>query len=214
MTAIYRAPTSIIFSDLLSHLQSFPTPLTHPDKPHQPSLSDSIASLYLHPAIEALLHILNHDLPSAHFLVRHMQSPPAYEGMYVHGILHRIEGDFDNARAWYCNVCEWEGFEEFWGQAAEGEGGRPEGKKMPKQENARMFLDSVESLVKRKAGKDARTGLEEQSRKEIDSLLGWCMRKFGTEGILDAKKVWVRPSEEIAKMGQDQVSGEGGRRKF
>lgn len=34
--------------------------------------------------------------------------------MYVHGMLHRVEGDIDNARAWYGNVCEAEVFKEVW----------------------------------------------------------------------------------------------------
>ncbi|EXJ80299.1 hypothetical protein A1O1_08441 [Capronia coronata CBS 617.96] len=71
---------------------------TSPLKPHLPATE--IASLQLHPVIESALHILNHDLPAAHFLLRHMQAPPAWEAMYLHGILHRVEGDVDNARAW------------------------------------------------------------------------------------------------------------------
>jgi hypothetical protein len=59
----------------------------------------------LHPALETLLHLLNADLASAHFLVRHMQSPPAWEGMAMHALLHRFEGDLDNARAWYSDIA-------------------------------------------------------------------------------------------------------------
>lgn len=64
-------------------------------------------------ALESLLHILNLDLPSAHFLVRHMQSPPCWEEMYIHGLLHRIEGDYDNCRAWYADVCTCDSFTSF-----------------------------------------------------------------------------------------------------
>ncbi|KAF9701123.1 hypothetical protein EKO04_000034 [Ascochyta lentis] len=68
------------------------------------SLTATISSLQLHPTLEATLHILNHDLPSAHFLVRHMQAPPALEGMLLHSILHRSEGDMRNARLWLGDV--------------------------------------------------------------------------------------------------------------
>ena len=33
-----------------------------------------------------------------------MQAPPAVEGMLLHAILHRVEGDWDNARAWLEDV--------------------------------------------------------------------------------------------------------------
>lgn len=35
--------------------------------------------------------------------------------MYVHGMLHRIEGDIDNTRAWYGDVKETEVFKSVWG---------------------------------------------------------------------------------------------------
>ena len=89
------------FESCYSRLLLLKPPLLLPAKPTDPSLTDVISSLYLHPTIEIAFHILNNDLPSAHFLVRHMETAPAYEAMYLHGILHRIEGDYENARAWY-----------------------------------------------------------------------------------------------------------------
>lgn len=44
------------------------------------ALTARISELQLHPTLEAALHLLNADLASAHFLVRHMQGPPAVEG--------------------------------------------------------------------------------------------------------------------------------------
>ncbi|KAJ4506836.1 hypothetical protein HRR83_002943 [Exophiala dermatitidis] len=85
---------------------------------HKPSslLRHQISTLQIHPVIESLLHMLNHDLSSAHFLLRHMQGTPktCSEAMYVHGILHRVEGDLDNARAWYGDVCGEEVFRVVW----------------------------------------------------------------------------------------------------
>ncbi|KAF2232060.1 hypothetical protein EV356DRAFT_505658 [Viridothelium virens] len=88
-------------SDILSRLpQSIPISPQKPDA----ALTPIISSLQLHPTIEALLHLLHSDLPSAHFLCRHMQAPPAVEGMLLHSILHRIEGDWNNSRAWVEDV--------------------------------------------------------------------------------------------------------------
>jgi hypothetical protein len=85
-------------------LPPHPTPLFLPQKPHSATLSFTISSLQLHPTLEAALH--NLDVSSTHFLAQHMQSLPAYEGMFLHGILHRIEGDYDNASIWYTDVKE------------------------------------------------------------------------------------------------------------
>lgn len=43
-----------------------------------------------------------------------MQSPPKYEGMLLHALLHRTEGDLGNSRAWYSDVCGSEVFEYVW----------------------------------------------------------------------------------------------------
>jgi hypothetical protein len=51
-------------------------PLAAPNK----AFTARISGLQLHPTLEAALHLLNADLASAHFLVRHMQGPPAVEG--------------------------------------------------------------------------------------------------------------------------------------
>ncbi|KAJ9630716.1 hypothetical protein H2203_001240 [Taxawa tesnikishii (nom. ined.)] len=151
MTSVYTAntpPTS--FSSLYDHLKTFPTPLLPPGHSYDPKLTDTIASLYLHPTIESLLHILNHDLPSAHFLARKMESAPAYEGMYIHGILHRVEGDYNNCLAWYADVCCSEAFEEVWGPSPDREfekGDRKiDGRKQPAQESARAFIAAVRTF--------------------------------------------------------------------
>jgi len=78
-------------------------------------LTSTIASLELHPALETFLHILNADLASAHFLVRHMQSPPAWEGMLLHALLHRFEGHISNGRAWYTDIAGAAVLEYVWG---------------------------------------------------------------------------------------------------
>jgi hypothetical protein len=68
-----------------------------------------------------------------------MQSLPAYEGRFLLGILHRIEGDYDNASMWYSDVKESEIYRKVWGaermsfkdagHRREREGGLDEGQK-------------------------------------------------------------------------------------
>lgn len=113
-------PSSLPSSSHQEILEQLLSPTTHPlfslpVSPRKPIIPSSrISELSLHPVLESLLHVLNLDLPSAHFLLRHMQAAPAYEAMYLHGILHRIEGDLDNARAWYGDVQDSEVFRAVW----------------------------------------------------------------------------------------------------
>lgn len=190
------------FTTLYTQTLTLPPPLLPPTKPTSPALTAPIAALSLHPTLEAALHLLNADLPSAHFLVRHMQAAPAYEGMFLHGILHRLEGDYDNARAWYGNVAGSAVFQDVWGEGKEGEG----------EEAARGFIGRVEGLVK--SGVGDREGLEGESLREIKAVVEFCRRKFGEEEVGDARGAWVKPGEENRRMGEEMVTGGKGFRKF
>ncbi|KAI4266568.1 MAG: hypothetical protein LQ337_008750 [Flavoplaca oasis] len=185
------------FSDLYDHLLTLPSPLLPPGKSTSPELTASISALSLHPTLEVAFHILNNDLPSAHFLVRHMQSPPAYEGMFLHGILHRVEGDYDNARAWYDNVSDSDVFKHTW----------PGGKG-----NALDFVARVEKLKKERDGDEKGLGME--SLEEIKKVVEWCKQKFGEQRMDDATEAWVKPDEGNRKMAEDMVSGGEGFRNF
>ncbi|KAL8768259.1 MAG: hypothetical protein Q9209_005490 [Squamulea sp. 1 TL-2023] len=185
------------FTDLYNHLLTLPAPLLPPGKATSPNLTASISALSLHPTLEVAFHILNNDLPSAHFLVRHMQSPPAYEGMFWHGILHRIEGDYDNARAWYDNVSESDVFKHTWSEG---------------KDDALDFIGRVENLNKNRKG--SREDLEKESLEEIKKVIEWCKQKFGEQRMEDASAAWVKPDEENRKMAEDMVSGGEGFRNF
>ncbi|OTA37010.1 hypothetical protein BTJ68_02317 [Hortaea werneckii EXF-2000] len=175
-----------------------------------------------------LLHILNSDLASAHFLVRKMQAPPAYEGMLIHAVLHRVEGDYRNAEAWYGDVfhgeeqeCGGKGcLERCWGGGREG------------LERCLGFVRRVEGLRKKnvpvgkgdggregsgQGGYDERSELEDlerESRREIEALVGWCVERFGTGKCEDATQVWVRDREEVREMKKKMVVGGEGWRQF
>ncbi|KAI5853397.1 hypothetical protein BZA05DRAFT_451583 [Tricharina praecox] len=195
---------------LLRHLSRSP-PLHNPRHPRSASLTATISSASLHPTLEAALHLLNGDLPSAHFLVRHMQSPPAVEGMLLHGILHRIEGDYDNARAWYSDVDQagaevlgvaWVGGKEGGKGGGEGGGGWS------------GFIDAVERS--KREGREERedVALVEEGGRELNAVLEFCRKRFGDGEVLDASDAWVRPSEKIKNMGQGQVTGDQQRAMF
>ena len=143
-----------------------------------------------------------------------MQAPPAHEAMYLHGILHRVEGDYDNARAWYGNVEDSEVFKTVWADAAgtagiagkAGEGG------------AWRLIDDVERLRKGSKVDKERINTEALGRRslaEIRGVVAFCERKFGTGRVEDAREVWVLGEEggekEKTKMQEMVVGGEGWR---
>lgn len=192
------------FDAIYTHLiTAYPPPVLPSASPNarNKALTHTIASLTIHPTLEALLHILNADLTSAHFLCRHMQNKPAWEGMYIHGLLHRIEGDYRNADAWYRNVHETEVFRNSWpGQNEEG------------LENAQAFIGRVEKLRKQKVGD--KKALEQESGREIDALVQWCKNKFGTGRFEDATKAWVEPEEHLRAIAAKMIVGGEGWRNF
>lgn len=100
-----QATSSPSYKDVLRLLSppNTPTPLlaAQSPKPHNPKLATKIAALEVHPTLEALLHLLNSDLSSAHFLVRHMEvsartksftrlSIPKHQTYPQHQARHRI----------------------------------------------------------------------------------------------------------------------------
>jgi hypothetical protein len=50
------------------------------------------------PFVRSLLLLAAGDLERAHRLVQEASNA---DGTYIHGMVHRIEGDFDNARYWF-----------------------------------------------------------------------------------------------------------------
>ena len=123
-----------------------------------------------------------------------MQSSPAYEGMFLHGILHRVEGDYDNTRAWYSNVRDSEVFMHAWKYG---------------EEEARAFIDRVEGFVKKNQEE-----LEKESLREIKAVVTFCRGKFGEEEMRDASDAFVRNSGTSNKIGEEMITGDKGFRIF
>lgn len=184
--------------DHLTKTSSFPVLASPSPSPHNPAISHAIADLSIHPTLEALLHILNADLSSAHFLCRHMENRPAYEAMYIHGLLHRIEGDYRNAELWYKDVSESDVFQCVWPAEKGG------------LEGAHGFIQNIEKL--RKEGKGDMDELEKESEREIEGIARFLKEKFGMDIIKDATEVWVeKPAKSKEAAAKMVVGGEGWR---
>jgi hypothetical protein len=175
-------------------------------------LLPTISSLSLHPAIETALHLLNNDLPSAHFLVRHAQSAPAYDCMYLHGILHRIEGDVNNARCWYRDVSDSDVLKAVWSSI------KPKGEWT-------TFLDRVEKRrdvhagrTKANQGEGVDAGEDVELSKislwELKRLLEVLEARLGLDEMADSSKIWVQPDKEIGDKGNAMIVGGEGWREF
>ena len=52
--------------------------------------------------VRALLWYVAGNLNAAHEIVQPMSGP---DGAYIHGMIHRVEGDFDNARYWFSRAA-------------------------------------------------------------------------------------------------------------
>lgn len=206
------APTT--YKDLLAFLlpPHRPAPLLTPSpSAYSKTVNSRISNLQLHPTLEALLHLLNADLNSAHFLVRHMQAAPKYEGMHLHALLHRIEGDYDNARAWYGDLAakgeDAECFMHVW------KGGK---------EEEEAFVGRVQELRKgrsKKEGRDEvweseRKALEEISEDEVRRLATWCEHRFGSKAWGDATTEWKEADEKTKNIQSKMTIGGEGWRNF
>lgn len=211
--------TTTTYRTIYTHLLTLPPPLLPPGHLHSTTLRASIASLSVHPVLETALHILNADLPSAHFLVRHMQSAPAWEAMYLHGILHRVEGDYDNARAWYTNVKDSDVFKSVWSDS-DSDDDQADSDDIDGNENDGFALIAeVERLRIQGKGEGARVGIDvadlgRRSRGEIERVVRFCEGKFGTGRVEDARDVWVRMGDEHKAMAEGMIVGGEGWREF
>ncbi|KAI5807733.1 hypothetical protein DFH27DRAFT_640829 [Peziza echinospora] len=208
-TPLVTAPqnsTTTSFRKIYTHLLHHPhSSLPHRPPPRSPSPPtppplllppDTISSLRVHPTLESALHILNNDLPSAHFLLRKMQAPPALEGMYLHGLLHVLEGDLANARAWMGDV-----------RGAEGGGGVVRA--------AAGRGASLRSSGARKEGmeKEGYTG-PEGVKAELAGLVELCVGRFGEGVCEDARVGYVRSGEGVQRIKEGMVLGGEGWRRF
>ena len=79
-------------------------------------------------------------------------------------------------------------------------------------DDARGFIARVEAF--RKEGKGDLSELEKESRREIETVIEFCRKKFGDQEMKDASDVWVQPTKEIKDIGEKMLTGGEGWRKF
>jgi hypothetical protein len=155
--------------------------------------------------------------------------------MALHGLLHRMEGDFDNARAWLGDVFDVaEGRikgGELKGQTKEERGevvdfllciwgyslrSRKNGDVECSLDDARKralaLTDEVEALRRKKEGDEDE--LRGKCKEELERVVEWCEGKFGMGRVVDATGAWVKPMEHVKEIGEEQVSGGKGWREF
>ena len=89
-------------SAILNTLRARASYPLRPETPFDPSLSKAIDHLEVSDAVKAGLHMLNDDLPKAHELAQAHEGDKTHD--YWHAIVHRREGDFDNAKYWLGQV--------------------------------------------------------------------------------------------------------------
>jgi hypothetical protein len=79
-----------------------PQPPLMPTKVFDDALTDEIAATPGPATVKAGLYLLNDDLPQSHQLAQSVEGNPL--GDYWHAIIHRREGDWNNARYWFGHV--------------------------------------------------------------------------------------------------------------
>ncbi|BFZ56127.1 hypothetical protein PYCC9005_003169 [Savitreella phatthalungensis] len=161
-----------------------PLELKRPTKVYDEKLRIKIADLKLHPAIEAGLHLLNDDLYSAHFLVRKSQGQAIAD--YWHGILHRIENDFRNSRAWYDNADQ-PLLKHFFSSS----------------EEAKRFCWACQNIVvdKNSEGHDVEA-VKRQAMDEIVGVLDLAIEEFGLDARADVSDYYSSREEDKELKGQ------------
>src|SRR5258705_951384 len=89
-------------SAILNALRARASYPLRPETPFDPSLSKAIALLEASDAVKAGLYMLNDDLAKAHELAQAHEGDKTHD--YWHAIIHRREGDFENAKLWLRQV--------------------------------------------------------------------------------------------------------------
>jgi hypothetical protein len=74
-----------------------PAPLA-PRAVYDPNLTPRIDALNAPDLCKTALHLLNDDFDRGHALAQASEGDPTAD--YLHGIVHRLEGDFDNCKYW------------------------------------------------------------------------------------------------------------------
>ncbi len=84
-------------------------------------------------------------------------------------------------------------------------------------EEGQDFINRIQDFVCRDRVEGERgkhlARLERESRREIEGIIAFCVDKFGTEPVADARGAWSN-DDKHREMGQAQVTGGEGFREF
>ena len=92
-----------------------PLPPLCPETPWNRELSQRIEAADLPPAVASALLLWNDDLDASHTLSQGLPDP---FGCWLHGTMHRREGDFSNSKYWFRKVGAHAGFAQMTRRAA------------------------------------------------------------------------------------------------
>lgn len=137
-------------------------------------------------AVVSGLLLWNGNLDRSHTISQGIENPT---GSYWHGIMHRMEGDYWNAKYWFRRVgrhpamsrlheAAQKPLADFRPGAGAAEAERLIGKLAGAGEwDPFLFVDAVEAQVEGRGGKEARALLEELQHLEMSVLLKYCLER-------------------------------------
>nr|WP_275983754.1 hypothetical protein [Paenibacillus hamazuiensis] len=143
-------------------------------------------------AFKAGLHLWNDSLDASHTLSQSIETPT---GSYWHGIMHRMEGDYSNAKYWFHQVRShpvygrlWHAVRSYWEQGGAAAANGIASVRLRSMlerlvEGASwdpyLFVDLVENQVSISRDPAAETVLRRLQRLEMGLLLEYCWEQIG-----------------------------------
>ncbi len=127
-------------------------------------------------ACHAGLWLIHNFLDESHHISQDLKNPT---GSYWHGIMHRREGDFSNAKYWFRNAGEHPVLDDLGDDVAEIIGELPAAKSLLADSSGRFDpLVFVDWCIASARGDDTQDeALRRLTRREWERLFDWCFRQ-------------------------------------